>query len=549
LALQLKLAQTSIEILVLEKRKFEAPIATHKVCESTSELGASYLREVLQLSEYLTEKQLPKFGFRFFFSPEHNGDMAKRVEAGSRISIPYPTHQIDRGILENDLTVKALEAGISICKGSKVNEMDLDERGHAVRYERNGSEVIAMGRWLVDATGRNSLLKRKLNLSKAADHHINSVWFRVGQAIDIDYWSDNLTWRHRLDAGRRRLATNHLMGNGYWVWIIPLVSGCTSIGIVADPMLHPFDTFNTLEKAMQWLAQHEPVAFRMIAPLKEAILDFKVMKDFAYNCKQFYSPQRWAITGEAGAFLDPFYSPGTDFIALGNSWITDLILRDMKEEEISMRAMIYDLTHRELLNGWIHLYRGMYSTFGKTQVMLMKIVWDWASYWAIPNVMFMNHGYTNIAVLKQFSSPTEGVGRRFSLLNECMQRLFRLWGEQDNHCYQDRFLNVFELRCLHRFQSELTLRSTENELMSRIRCNLNILEQIAAEIFRMASSQVNGTPDTMPVNPYEMRLDQSASSLLEKSRQPGVINVVEDIKADINKFWLHSYQTSYHELA
>ncbi|MBA2762531.1 MAG: NAD(P)-binding protein, partial [Segetibacter sp.] len=103
LALQLKKTKSDISILLLEKRSDDAPIATHKVGESVSELGSSYLREVLNLKEYLTEHQLPKFGFLFFFSPEHNENIARRVEVGSRISNPYPSHQIDRGILENEL--------------------------------------------------------------------------------------------------------------------------------------------------------------------------------------------------------------------------------------------------------------------------------------------------------------------------------------------------------------------------------------------------------------------------------------------------------------
>ena len=67
LALQLKNANPNLSILVLEKRNENAPIAGHKVGESISELGSYYLRDVLQLNEYLEEHQLQKFGFRFFF--------------------------------------------------------------------------------------------------------------------------------------------------------------------------------------------------------------------------------------------------------------------------------------------------------------------------------------------------------------------------------------------------------------------------------------------------------------------------------------------------
>ena len=103
LAIQLKLTNPHISIVVLEKRSETAPIATHKVGESTSELGAYYLREVLQLKDYLIEHQLPKFGFRFFFSQEHSEDISRRIELGSRFLNSIPTHQVDRGLLENEL--------------------------------------------------------------------------------------------------------------------------------------------------------------------------------------------------------------------------------------------------------------------------------------------------------------------------------------------------------------------------------------------------------------------------------------------------------------
>ena len=52
------------------------------------------------------------------------------------------------------------------------------------------------------------------------------------------------------------------------------------------------------------------------------------VEDYAYQVERVYSPQRWCLTGDAGAFTDPFYSPGSDFIALGNTCITDLVVRD-----------------------------------------------------------------------------------------------------------------------------------------------------------------------------------------------------------------------------
>ncbi len=549
LALQLKQAKSEISILVLEKRSANAPAATHKVGESLSELGASYLREVLNLKEYLTRHQLPKFGFRFFFSPEHSGDITRRVEVGSKISNPYPSHQVDRGLIENELVSRLIDCKVNLVLGARVTNVELSKTGHKLSFEKDNKQSHTQGTWIVDSTGRSSFLKRKLSLEKEMDHNINAAWFRLNAVIDIDDWSDNLQWRNFVEPGRRRLATNHLMGEGYWVWIIPLISGKTSIGIVADPEYHPFDGYNTFEKAMKWLEMHEPLAAQMLNGHTKNIMDFKVMKHFAYDTKQFYSTDKWALTGEAGAFMDPFYSPGIDFIALGNSWITDLIVRDVTGENTALRTMIYDLAHKELLNGWINLYKNMYGIFGKTQIMMMKIIWDWASYWSIPNVLFMNKGYTDIDILKQYSSASTNIGRRFSKLNECMQELFRAWGYHDTMPCSDHQQNIFDLNCLHKFHTELGLQYKSGELIHKIESNLKILEQIAAEIFRLVSAQLHDTPADMKVDPYNMKIDNGKDELRKKSETQNALPVVESIRIDIAKMWLKNSKASRNEFA
>src|SRR5262249_4086956 len=68
LALQLKKARPATSILVIEKQKHPVPEAAHKVGESTVEIGARYLRDILGLREHLETQQLIKYSLRFFFS-------------------------------------------------------------------------------------------------------------------------------------------------------------------------------------------------------------------------------------------------------------------------------------------------------------------------------------------------------------------------------------------------------------------------------------------------------------------------------------------------
>jgi len=546
LALQLKKSLSTVRILVLEKRKHPAPAATHKVGESLSELGAYYLREVLNLKDNLVSCQLRKFGFRFFLTPEYADDITRRVEVGSKIFNPFPSHQVDRGKLENDLVKAAIDNDIDIELGAKVTTVDLSKTGHTIVFEKNNVGHTVAANWFVDATGRNSLLKRKLHLEKKLDHNINAAWFRLNANIDMDYWSGDTGWRSFVAPGLRRLATNHLMGEGYWVWIIPLVDERTSIGIVADPRYHAFDTFNSFEKAMRWLKTYEPLAAAMLEEHSEKMMDFKVMKNFAYDTKQFYSSDKWAVTGEAGAFLDPLYSPGSDFIGLSNTWISDLITRDITNEDIKLRSLVYDHAHKQLFRGWATLYRDMYGLFGKTQIMLMKIIWDWATYWAIPNVLFSNKGYINLEVMKLYSS-AGGVGHRFATLNHNMQQLFVVWAQQYNETISDRQLNVFDVACLKRLQSEIGKQYDQDELISKIESNLNILELISAEIFRKVSHQLHATPVDMHVDPYSMTIDDEISELLKKSGTANAFIVDESIRTEIDKMWFSKIKTQQNE--
>ena len=66
------------------------PIAAHKVGESTVEIGANYLSEVLGLKHHLETAQLKKFGFRFF-SSEGRRDIDAVTEIGASRYLTVPS--------------------------------------------------------------------------------------------------------------------------------------------------------------------------------------------------------------------------------------------------------------------------------------------------------------------------------------------------------------------------------------------------------------------------------------------------------------------------
>ena len=533
LSIQLKKSTPDISILVLEMRSGEAPDATHKVGESTVELGTHYLREVLDLKDYLDKHQLPKHGLRFFFSPEHKKDISKRVELGPRELLPVPSHQLDRGTFENELIRLTRELGTKVVLGAKASSVDFNESGHNTIYKSDDGEALVTSRWVVDATGRSSFLKRKLGFKKDLAHGISSAWFRVKGEINIDDWSENKEWSTYVKPGLRRLSTVHFMGKGYWVWFIPLATGNTSVGIVADPAFHAFNTYNKYDKAMDWLKENEPLCFEILDKKSEDVLDFRVLKHFAHHSEKLYSTERWGVTGESGLFLDPFYSPGTDFIALNNAFLSDLIIRDYNKEDIHLRVNVYERTHFALFDNWIPIYQDKYSLWSLTQTMVLKIFWDWATYWSVPTLLFTNDGYTNIVALRDLFASEGCVGQKFGLLNGQMQKVFVEWAEHDTTSFSDLYIDPFDVGYLRDFHKGIDERHTTAGLIQQVHENMDILEQVATEVFRLMSYKVYNTPMDMRVDPYTMSLATKPTPV-----SSGVL-ASSKIKEEVGVMWFY----------
>lgn len=533
LTLQLKQKNPEMKILTVEMRGNNAPDAAHKVGESTVELGTHYLREVINLKDYLDEHHLPKHGLRFFFSPQHKSEISKRVELGPRERLPVPSHQIDRGTFENDLVDFARDAGAEVELGTRVDNVEISTDGHKVTLKKGEHKEVVEASWVVDATGRAGFLKRKMNLKKDFEHGVSAAWFRIKGEVDVDDWSENNEWKEFLKPGLRRLGTVHLMDKGYWVWLIPLSTGNTSIGIVADESIHPFNTYNKLDKAMDWLKENEPKCYEKLAPRQDDILDFKILKKYALHTQQLYSNDKWAVTGESSMFLDPFYSPGTDFIALNNTLITDLISKDFNGESIHMHTGIYEKTLFALFDNWVPIYQNKYQLWGHTQTMVLKIFWDWAIYWAVPTLIYTNDGFTNLYVLRDLFSSPDMAGQKFGRLNEQMQELFLEWAEFDDGVFENRYIDPFDVDYLKQFHKGIDERYSTKELIGKVEENVEVLEQIASEIYRLMSHKVNGTPMDIPVDPYNMSLKKPP-----EMQEAGIV-ANENIKQNVDVMWFY----------
>ncbi|MBY0424217.1 MAG: hypothetical protein K2Q22_01150, partial [Cytophagales bacterium] len=342
-------------------------------------------------------------------------------------------------------------------------------------------------------------------------------------------------WSTFLAPKLRYLSTVHFMDKGYWVWIIPLGSKNTSIGIVADPDIHPLESINTYEKAVEWMKVNEPQCAQHICPPKDELLDFKVLKHFAHSSKRLYSSDRWAMIGDAGVFLDPFYSPGSDFISLTNTWLSDLILRDLAGEDIAFRTEIYERTHLSWFESWLPIYEEKYKLMGNPQIMVIKIFWDWAIYWSVPCVLFTNNGFTDLKILKELFASDNSVGIRFQKLNKAMQDLFLEWLPNENESFSNRYIDPFDLSYLRTFQQGITDQHPPRQLVEKIKANVEILEKIAAEVFRHISNQVHGTSMDIRVNPYTISLSKPVDTTSDMA-----LDVDFAIREDVDTMWFYN---------
>jgi len=476
LARQLHMEAPHVRVLVLEKRLHPVREAAFKVGESSVEIGAHYFRSVLELEPVLRSQHLEKLGLRYFFPQGSNDDISRRTELGPPAFPIVPSFQLDRGRLENWLLASVRDSGVEVIDDCAVKRIELKRGAHTVEFAGPGGSGSVQARWLVDASGRCGLIRRQLGLTRAVTHGANAAWFRVKERVKVDDWSEDPVWRARVPTGERWLSTNHLMGKGYWTWLIPLGSGSTSIGIVADNDLHPYSRINRYQRAVEWLREFEPQCARVVESLEDRLEDFLALKHYAHGCQRVISPDGWSLVGEAGVFTDPFYSPGSDFIAIGNDLTTDLVIRTAAGEDVTARAEAFDANYLRLYEAFLRLYDGQYRLMGNAQVMTAKAAWDNACYWSISALLYFQRRYRDPA----FMASIDPLMRRFFVLHARMQQLLRAWDLAETAQYADGFTNITFMESLFQLQSALGApRMEDDELRRTLERNYAFLERFA----------------------------------------------------------------------
>lgn len=523
-ARQLKREYPASRILVVEKRTHPVREAAHKVGESSVEIGAHFFQKVLDLNAHLQSDELPKLGLRYFFPHDGNRDISRRAEFGPSSFPAVPSFQLDRGRFENHVLELNRAAGIEVVNGAAVRDFQLGADVHTMEFATRQSTRRVTARWIVDCSGRAGLLRRRLGLTRPVGHTANACWFRIQERLKVDDWSSDPVWRAHVPSGERWLSTNHLMGRGYWVWLIPLGSGSTSVGIVADEPLHPFGEISRFERAIEWLRLYEPQCAEAVERHRDKVQDFLALKHYAYGCTRVFSPDRWMLLGEAGLFTDPFYSPGSDFIGIGSELATDVIGRDLHGEDVRGRIEQYNTTYLGLFDAFLRLYEGQYALMGNAQVMTAKAAWDNACYWAVPALLFFQRRFRE----PEFLTSIELLMRRFTVLHARMQACLRAWDVADRGAYAGWYRGILDVPFLRQLQNALGgERLDDGPLRAKLEENVELLERFARSLQCMAQAHgpdvgchVAPSPGEAPLDLELLRVTQLPSDTAQPITTP-----------------------------
>src|SRR6266567_4326929 len=380
-ALVLKRRSPNAHILIIEKTtEFD-----RKVGESTTEVSSCYMTRILGLTHHLGHHHLPKQGLRLWFSQHPEQSFADCVELGARYGARLSGFQVDRATLDTHLLEEAVKAGCELMRPAKVTSLELHEDGEqVVTLDFQNEQRRIRARWIVDASGRAAMIARKLgHFRPNLEHPINAVW---GRFTGVKEW-DSYEWREKFpemaNACRisREWATNHLMGYGWWCWIIPLRGGDVSAGIVYDSRIFDFPAGATLAQRLHNHLVSHPVGRAIFGEALAIEGDVHAFSALPYWSEKVCG-DGWAAVGDATGFIDPLYSPGLDFCSFTTYLVANLLARNLAGEDVTEQLRRYNEQYPITYRYWFEsLYKDKYYYMGDAELMSAALLLDVSGYY------------------------------------------------------------------------------------------------------------------------------------------------------------------------
>jgi flavin-dependent dehydrogenase len=303
------LAKAGRRVIVFEREKFPR----FHIGESLLPFSVQTF-DRLGVREKLDRTFLPKFGgeimaacgtkgVKFYFK---DGFRSQRDRA----------YQVTRSDFDKLLLDHSRETGAEVCEETEVRRIDFGDDRVKLEVETTGGERSTLeARYLLDCSGRQTMLGSLLNAKKTYDHLQKFSVFAHYENID------------RLP-GRDATLIRMVRGLDRWFWMIPLTESRTSIGVVMDTAIFRATKLAPQAALEKFIAEQPLMTERM----KNAVRVSPVYSagDYSYRNLQL-TGERWLMVGDAAGFIDPVFSSGV-FLAIMSAEkaadTLDAVLRD-----------------------------------------------------------------------------------------------------------------------------------------------------------------------------------------------------------------------------
>ncbi|MEO8017594.1 MAG: NAD(P)/FAD-dependent oxidoreductase [Pseudomonadota bacterium] len=255
-------------------------------------------------------------------------DFSRSLEAQ-----PAYSFQVKRAEFDEILFRNAQQAGTRTFEETSVSKVEFNAQAALVSVrDAGGNEREVRARYVVDASGRDTLLGTQLALKRRHPRHRSAAVFAHFTGVErrLGPHAGNISI-YRFPLG--------------WIWVIPLSGDVTSIGAVCQPAqlrqrrgeLEPF--------FMEILDSVPRLKARMTNACLQGHLD--ATGNYSYDCREMSGP-RWIMVGDSGAFLDPVFSTGVYLAMHGANLAAELINRVLDGERAAPLRRAYQ---REMRRG------------------------------------------------------------------------------------------------------------------------------------------------------------------------------------------------------
>jgi flavin-dependent dehydrogenase len=246
---------------------------------------------------------MAKWGVEFV-SPQHDQRSCLEFADALDKSQPY-AWQVRRSDLDELLFRTAARSGARAVEGHRAREVRFDSDGAVVEVEcDDGSRATWRCRYLVDASGRDTLLANQFGSKRRHPDHNSSALF------------GHFRGARRLEGRLEGNITIFWFDHG-WFWFIPLADGTTSVGAVVWPYY--------LKSRGKPLAEFFRDTIALCPPLADRLRDATLVDgqvhatgNYSYLGTQCVG-ERYAMLGDAFAFVDPVFSSGV-YLAMSSAF-------------------------------------------------------------------------------------------------------------------------------------------------------------------------------------------------------------------------------------